>query len=936
MTADELKERIDLHELAQRLGWERPGKSRGNYKSPHRKDKHPSVSIFNSRNGGGMRWKDQTSGESGSAIDMVMYHEGCDAAEAITRLHEIFGFEREQKATEAPREESWPEVLARRCKPNAEMAIDYLTGRGISHEVIEAAIQSGSIGFNTWCNDKVQEGEFGYGGPAVAFMCKSLNPGRVLAMEFRYLDPEKNGGVKTQTQGEKIGVGWSSDTRRLMKAHTIVACESPINSLSVETANLPGVAAYAVRGRYPETHDWKYITTHGRSKPASVLICMDNDPINERGERPGPDAAWQLYDLLTAQGIAAHLVNQVEWEHNDINDILKSDGADELGRALRNRFQWIIPGVYGEEKLAPSRRDELGPPRVFLPPHDFAKYWMFRCKEDFTTYVSGSEENDEGDKIPQFQDLCGFRVAAIQRVQIAGSKSVLAGDSDDIPSTMFAVNCQSGFHGNRLQREVFDAKQVHNIDRWKSFGPIFAPAKFMRMVQILGRSAHLGEQSAANFVGLCWKHGTLAVNEGPDTYFTDPKQQCPYSSLVFPTGPRSDAARVIAAYQATYKDNAAMLVLAWALGGHLKCLLGFWPHMVMQADKGAGKSTLIKKLESSIAMTMFSGESMATPFRILTSVSGTSHPVGWEEISARKKDIIDKALAMLQECYQHSVTRRGADLLEFLACAPVLLAGEDAPVKTLLGKVVSTDLTGRKGTMIPADTPRFPVRQWLDWLAEQRPDQIRRLYDSMKNRCLDASMAKSSDTGAERMCENYAAVLTSWRLLAAFAEIDKEQGDFETALIARMNRAIADTAADREPFVWILEKIFLEIEAGRYRYPVDWQDQEHDGTTMACICIRPSQMMHHIEHSHEMRDFFNALPVKSHVVLKRQLNRAGLIVNDRASCYRKGQRTNGLCALSIEGLEQLGLQPPMEPKHEPFRQPGEGKQDVPPYDEFDE
>jgi DNA primase len=41
MTIELLKNRIDLHDLAGRLGLKRPG-GKGNYKSPHHDDKTPS------------------------------------------------------------------------------------------------------------------------------------------------------------------------------------------------------------------------------------------------------------------------------------------------------------------------------------------------------------------------------------------------------------------------------------------------------------------------------------------------------------------------------------------------------------------------------------------------------------------------------------------------------------------------------------------------------------------------------------------------------------------------------------------------------------------------------------------------------------------------------------------------------------------------------
>ena len=44
-SASDLKSRIDLHELAEKLGMERAG-PKDNYRSPNRKDSNPSVAIY--------------------------------------------------------------------------------------------------------------------------------------------------------------------------------------------------------------------------------------------------------------------------------------------------------------------------------------------------------------------------------------------------------------------------------------------------------------------------------------------------------------------------------------------------------------------------------------------------------------------------------------------------------------------------------------------------------------------------------------------------------------------------------------------------------------------------------------------------------------------------------------------------------------------------
>lgn len=99
------------------------------------------------------------------------------------------------------------------------------------------------------------------------------------------------------------------------------------------------------------------------------------------------------------------------------------------------------------------------------------------------------------------------------------------------------------------------------------------------------RAADLGARDVVNFVGLSWKAGALAAQEGQDCYFVEPQKQCLYYNLTFPRGTQQQARTVIQAYQDTFRDNAAAIVLVWGLGTHLKNLLGFYPHFQMQAEK---------------------------------------------------------------------------------------------------------------------------------------------------------------------------------------------------------------------------------------------------------------------------------------------------------------------------------------------------------------
>ncbi len=896
---NELKQRIDLHDLAEKLGMERPGGT-GNYKSPHHPDKSPSVSIFND----GKAWKDHSElNAGGSCVDLVMWFDGIDdIGKAVKRLHDIYGIPPDPPRNEPRREKSRAEFIADRCfNPNdLDIAKQYLIDeRGISENAVNHAMDRRAVGFNNWTSDVRKPNEPGYGGPGVAFITRTMNPGHVVAVDVRYLDPKLNGGVKTQCQGEKKGYPWFSDLNRLKKAHVVYLVESSINALSIESCNLPSSAAVAIRGASNLINiDWHFLD--GKK----VVLALDNDEPNERtGYCPGAQAAWGIYDQLIALNIPAHIVDQHEWDHNDVNDILKNEGASELGILLKRLEPWAIPGMWGCD-------GQKGRARIFLPAHDYAQYWRYRVKEDFTRFINKRKETDDG-PVDEYQDLAGFRVASISRVTIASSTSTMSGEKDSQPRVLFSISVQTPRHGNRLIRRVFEDEKLHNLDQWKKFGSIYNPSAFLRLLDILGRGADLGARNAVNFVGLAWRDGKLIVNEGPDCYFTEPEKQCPYHNLVFPSGTKEHARQVIRAYQSTFTNNSALLPLVWSLGAHLKAHLGFWPHMVMQADKGSGKTTLLLRLTRTLAFTLFSNESLKTAYRILTSISHTSQPVGWEEISANSQKTIDEAVSMLQQCYQYTTTKRGSDMTEYLLSAPVLLAGEDVPVKSLTGKLVRTDLSGKMGPMMAESLPKFPVREWLQYLANLSREQVQGLYEKAMEHCREHSRATGKDTGAKRMEGNYAAMLTAWRLLCDFADLHREQGGFITDCVAEMNSHIADTSGDREPWVWILEKLLNEIASNNYRLPHMWakvEDKtEGTGEKEECLIIRVTQIMHHLSSSMALRDFWNSVPVKSDRVLKRQLEKAGVLADKSVERNINNRRECHMVAISLERLKRFGL-----------------------------
>ncbi len=890
ITIEALKSRVNIHDLAARLGLVQPEKN-GNYRSPHHPDKSPSLQIGGKKYPDG--FYDHSSGEGGDCIDLAKYCLNLDTPDAIRWLAEQYGLD-DAPADDAPqREKSLVEFLADQSRKNPDPAREYLAGRKIGADVIERAIRSGTVGYNEWHSPSKPAGSVGHGGPATAFVVKTMNPGRIVAVDFRYHDPALNGGVKTKSQGEKVGYPWCSDWRAVQRAHTVLIVESAINALSAETAIekadfLKGWAALATRGTQAiEGGEWRWL----RGK--RVVLCFDNDPPDHRGKCPGREAAWQLHELLTADNIACHLVDQGDWAVNDLNDLLQAQPLGDVARALNRWEPWAIPGVPGQAKK--------GRARVFLPSADYNAYYLYRVREDFSSYAEISEDA-EGNEQTKTKDLASFRLAGLSKVTVQSSISTMTGDPDHQPEVLFAVSAQTAFHGNELIRAVTTYEKMNQPDWWRKLGTVWLPAQWMRLVNIWGRATHLGQRDAVNFVGLCYKNGKLRVNEGADCYFVNPDQQCPYHNLTFPSGDARNAAIVLRAYAKTLSHNAGLQVLVWSLGAHLKVMLSFWPHAVLQASKSKGKSTFLERLSRTIGFTMFSGQSIQTEFRQITSISATSHPVGWDELSARRQEVIDRAVSLLQESYKFSINRRGSELTEFLLCASVLLAGEDVPIRSLLGKVIRVQIRD-KGPLLPPDLPAFPVRQWLDYLAKLDPAHVLQMHDAAIAFCQQYCRAPTHDDGAQRMVRNYAAVLVAWRLLLDFAAVTEAEFNFVPTLIEEMNSHIAETGAEREPWVWIVEVILNEIAAKAYPYP--WRADTLNGQDV--LYLRTAHVMHHLATKSGLKPIYDGLPVKSDRVFKKQLRDSGVIVSDRADPTINGQRVGHMVALSLEKLGVYGL-----------------------------
>lgn len=909
----------DLHDLADKLGIQRGKGQKGVdqlYHSPLRPDKNPSLSIFRGK-GGAYGWKDHTDGTTGGdAISLHQFVRGLPFGDTVRELAEMYNIPAfvPNVSTQPVREKTQVEYIAERVLTgDKDKARGYLSGRGITDKVIDRAFANKVLGWNNWTSKTETIGNVGYGGEGVAFVVRDRHDKHIIrAVDVRYETPEHNGGVKTNSQGEKDGVPFVVDWKRFQAATTVVVVESAINVLSVLSCDIPHWDAIAIRGiatvkSLPvDIFAGKFVVIALDYDPPQPATHPDGKPNKKANHRPGPEAAWELYAHISAAGVPCILVDQSEWEEGwDLNDILQAEKPFSLKSRLHQWETCPIPGYIGGDNKYP------GVPKLYLPSDDYAIYWRYQVATDLTKYVAETKEAEDGGRqTVSVVDVAGFRVADLSRVTIQPWEDTVHGSSNGSGEILFAVQAQTPQHGRMLKRTVMDDKQFTDPAAWSQLGYIYKKAEFMRLVNILSRTLDQTDRLAVNYVGLCYKSGKLQVNEGKDCYFRDVLRQCPaYGHLQFANGTTAQGKDVIRAFQATFKANAGALPLVWALGAHLKAHLGFWPHMQMEAEKGSGKSTFLRHWSKACQTQVFSTQMLDTAFRIQSIVAYSSQTVAWEEISTLRPEAAAAANQMLQQTYNYAYSVRGGTT-PMLYSTPVLLTGEEVDMNSLLGKLTRTTLTfAKQGREIPENLPAFPLRQWLEWLAKRPPQAVQEQLEHQFRRCMKDARSSEKDANAKRIIKNFAAIRLGWHYLCEFLSLDTQTGYFEIDLVSEMNSFLAETEAARQPWVWITEIIFGEIDARRYDYPMSYDTV--DGKSV--ILIRPKHMMDHIHHSSNLKSRWDALPIKTAKVFLKQMQLAGVIVNDdkgkpvERERTVNGKRISHMMALDLDKLATFGL-----------------------------
>ncbi|MCP4697742.1 MAG: hypothetical protein GY862_12955 [Gammaproteobacteria bacterium] len=904
---------VQLHELALHLGLTRPG-GKGNYIAPGDGDA-PSLSIYYSKKSGRAMFSDHSANVHGNAAQLIMHIRGCDFHEAMMDLKKFLGIQ--NAPAPAARKRTMLEKIAHVCVDKArkspDQVIEYLTGRGIAEETVKRAIAAGVLGFDDWTNPGAPAGMPGHGGAALHFVVKSINPGHVVGVDKRFINPELNGGDKQGAVKDtrKRGAVWLIDLQSVRDAKTVVIVESPINALSVESLKIPRWAAIATRGKNNIDFPWERILSGKR-----VLVGMDWDRPKEHNSRcswPGQAASWALYERLIQHDIRAEIL---DWSGcplgTDINDVLKDSGTDKLQALLKSAEPWLIPGKpYFNDVLIssePELRSYAG--RCYIPEHDYRVYWKFRTAGNHTQLIEIKKDPD-GESETGCRDVAGFRIAALSKIKIIGMDSFMTGDPDKNGRELFLAQCETR-RSNELERRVFHKSDLHNTEKWSFFGAVYSKAAFSRALSIWENVIHLGERHAANFVGLHWLNGKLTVSEGKDTFFPgdQPEQLCPYHSLTIPNGKPADAYTLMGAVAETMKQLAGLKLMTWSVGTHLKLFLGFWPHADIAGGlKGSGKTSLIKSFSRLFVQREFGAGQGDTPHKIKITMVNTSFPVTFDEISKVKAKLIPVLVGALQDSYMYAPVEGGQKHTVSVFSAPVLMSGESSIARDIESKTVRMSLyrDGMGPELDPDELPRFPMRQWLEFLSGKDKRAIRQAHKAGMDMLKRACTADHADSTAKRMITNYAALLVAFYLLCEFCKTEPAAFPFEVELIREMNGHIANTSITREPWTLIVETIFTEIDSGRYRLPWAIKKYQTDSGEVDALYIRISHMLQHIQTTPALQTLWDSISIKNQKDLKAQMRDAGVIYADGKDARFNNSRHTSLAVLNLAALSNFRL-----------------------------
>ncbi|GMU34970.1 MAG: hypothetical protein AMXMBFR20_28420 [Planctomycetia bacterium] len=277
-------------------------------------------------------------------------------------------------------------------------------------------------------------------------------------------------------------------------------------------------------------------------------------------------------------------------------------------------------------------------------------------------------------------------------------------------------------------------------------------------------------------VGACLDdQGKLTPSDGVD--FPGQREECHYHGYTFAA---EGEKRVFGLFARLMTSPSVAVILLFVLGAVLKPLLGWaFPHMVVPADSGAGKSTIADRLRRFFGILVFSGPyEFGTQYRARKLLSNSLLPIGVEEIGRVHGFPRHIMIDTLNQAYNLTPSTYGHLDKRFCLCTPAMLFGQDfgADDVALQAKIVIVPLRADERNPaalreLDACESIWPMRDWVThacgWANARN---LLRLLDAKADMLrigLGGEMS-SRASNLDRLIRNYATLLVVADMVAAF------------------------------------------------------------------------------------------------------------------------------------------------------------------------
>ncbi|MFW6456694.1 MAG: hypothetical protein ACOC0A_00205 [Planctomycetota bacterium] len=350
-----------------------------------------------------------------------------------------------------------------------------------------------------------------------------------------------------------------------------------------------------------------------------------------------------------------------------------------------------------------------------------------------------------------------------------------------------------------LQGDLFD------ISTWREAGQnnavITKASKFLTYLAHLTTHENVQlDDPAVNVTystGLVRDSNIIKVSDG--VHFPGGDEECAYSGITFP---RDGDKGIFDRLADLTKCDTVRSLLVHQCGAPLKVVFGFYPNCFETADKESGKTTQKQQIATRLRLNMVDAPvQFQTPYRRKKTLSNSNVPIMADEVGRMTSSNLDHLVNNLNSAYNQAVSTHGSGDKVYVLMTPVLLMGQDCPVRdeALLAKTVIYRL--KKDSKSPEALKElrksdayFPFGDWLEFAADYANDHdLLKMLGSKVTLLRDKLPERVAARCAEgdRTIANYSTQLVAADLLCEYG-VDAEIEDYVVARLIEHLRMLTE------------------------------------------------------------------------------------------------------------------------------------------------